>query len=212
MRKKLCYNEIMLVQASRLIGTKVLSMQTTSSIGSVSQPIVDPSNFQILGFYLSGPLIDKKNNILDTKSIREYSRYGMVIDSIEELVAKEDVVKISEVIDLHFNPIGLKVETKKGTKLGKVSDYSVTSEDFMVQQIIVKRPVIKSFLDPELTIPRSEIVEVNDYKIIVKDEEKVIKEKASNEDFIPNFVNPFRKSEQDLVKAQTEIPDNKDTE
>ena len=212
MRKKLCYNEIMLVQASRLIGTKVLSMQTTSSIGSVSQPITDPSNFQILGFYLSGPLIDKKNNILDTKSIREYSRYGMVIDSIEELVAKEDVVKISEVIDLHFNPIGLKVETKKGTKLGKVSDYSVTSEDFMVQQIIVKRPVIKSFLDPELTIPRSEIVEVNDYKIIVKDEEKVIKEKASNEDFIPNFVNPFRKSEQDLVKAQTEIPDNKDTE
>ena len=202
----------MLVQASRLIGTKVLSMQSTSAIGSVSEPIIDPADLKVLGFYLTGPLVDRKANIIDTKSIREYSRYGMVVDSINELVNKEDVVKISQVIDLNFNPIGLKVETKKGTKLGKVSDYTVTSDDFLVQQIIVKRPIIKALVDPELTIPRSEIVEVNDYKIIVKDEESVIKKKAETEEFIPNFVNPFRKSEQDFAKSQTEIPDDKDTE
>ena len=49
--------------------------------------------------------------------------------------------------------------------------------------------------DPELTIPRTEIVEITDYKIIVKDEEKTIKDRAENEDFIPNFVNPFRNQE-----------------
>ena len=202
----------MWVQASRLIGTKVLSMQSTSAIGAVSKPIVDPSDCKILGFYLSGPLVDRSANILDTKSIREYSRYGMVVDSIDELVNKEDVVKISKVIDLNFNLIGLKVETKKGTKLGKVMDYTVTSEDYIVQQIIVKRPIMKSLVDLDLTIPRSEIVEIDDYKIIVKDEESVIKKKAETEDFIPNFVNPFRKSEQDYAQSQTEIPDDKDTE
>ena len=37
-------------------------------------------------------------------------------------------------------------------------------------------------------------MEVNDYEIIVKDEEKKIREKAvSPEEFVPNFVNPFRK-------------------
>lgn len=202
----------MLVSANRLIGTSILSMQSAGSVGSIAAPIVDPSSFKILAFYLTGPLINDSNNILDIKSIREYSRLGCVIDSINELVEKNDVVKISEIIDLGFNPIGLKVETKKGSKLGHVIDFTVTSEDFMIQQIIVKRPLIKSFTDPELTIPRKEIVKVTDYKIIVKDEEKVIKKRAANEDFIPNFINPFRESKQDLAPAQTENPDDIDTE
>ena len=135
-----------------------------------------------------------------------------MVDSIEELIGKDDVVKISKIIDLNFDLINLKVETKKGSKLGHVSDFTITSEDFMIQQIIVRRPLLKSFSDSELTIPRKEIVEVNDYKVIVKDEEKVIKKKAAHEDFIPNFVNPFRTQEQDLSPVRTKTPADQDTE
>lgn len=201
----------MLIAASRLIGTPILSMQATSQIANISDCIVDPASLKIIGFKLSGPLVNKSAaNILDASSIREYSRYGMVIDSIDELVEPDDVIKIANVLKLNFNLVGLKVETKKGSKLGKVSDYIVTNDNFTVQQIIVKRPLIKSFMDPELTIPRKEIVEVTDYKIIIKDEEKVIKEKAEKEDFIPNFVNPFRKSEQDLAPADNQNPADTD--
>lgn len=120
---------------------------------------------------------------------------GMVIDGVDDLVGPEDIVKISKILALNFNLIGLKVETKKGSKLGKVLDYTFTDNDFVVQQIIVKRPTIKAFIDPELTISRKEIVEITDYKIIVKDEEKVLKARAEKEDFIPNFVNPFREKQ-----------------
>ena len=202
----------MLVSANRLIGTPILSMQSANSIGTISAPIVDPDSFKIVAFYLDGPLIDRSANILDVNSIREYSRYGCVVDSIEELIGKDDVVKISKIIDLNFDLINLKVETKKGSKLGHVSDFTITSEDFMIQQIIVRRPLLKSFSDSELTIPRKEIVEVNDYKVIVKDEEKVIKKKAAHEDFIPNFVNPFRTQEQDLSPVRTKTPADQDTE
>lgn len=201
----------MLVSAGRLIGTKILSMQSAGPIGEISAPIVDPNTFKIIAFYLTGGVISRDANILDVKSIREYSRYGCVIDSIEELITKDDVVKISQIIDLNFELTGLKVETKKGSKLGHIIDFTVTSEDFTIQQIIVKRPLIKSFSDPELTIPRKEIVEVTDYKIIVKDEEKVIKKKAAHEDFIPNFVNPFRTQEQDFSPIRTKTPADKDT-
>ena len=106
--------------------------------------------------------------------------------------------------------MGLKVETKKGSKLGKVIDFTMTSEDFMTQQIIVQRPTVKRLVDPELTIPRGEVVEVTDYKIIVKDEEKVIRKKAENEDFVPNFVNPFR--EPDFAPADSQNPDESNIE
>ncbi|MDO4612007.1 MAG: PRC-barrel domain-containing protein [Candidatus Saccharibacteria bacterium] len=185
----------MLVSGNRLIGTPILSMQAAGQIATISSAIIDPDTLKILGFKLSGPLIAKSSaNILDVKSIREYSRYGCIIDNIDELVEKDDVIKIKKVLDLNFDLLGLKVETKKGSKLGRVSDFTVTSEDFMIQQIIVRRPALKALIDPELTIPRREIVEITDYKVIIKDEEKAIKERAEKEDFIPNFVNPFRKN------------------
>ena len=202
----------MLVSNNRLVGTPVLSIQSASAIGTVSGAIIDPSDLKIVALYLTGPLVNNSANILTFSSIREYSPHGIVIDSIDELVEKTDVVKIDKIIDLNFDPIGLKVETKKGSKLGKVSGFTFTSEDFTVQQIIVKRPLIKSLVDSELTISRTEITEVTDYKIIVKDEEKVIKEKSAKEDFIPNFVNPFRKTEQDFAPARTENPADKDTQ
>ena len=195
----------MLVYASRLIGTTILSMQSAGPIGFISDFIVDPNTLKILAFYVGGPLVGSAN-ILDVNSIREYSNLGCVVDSIDVLSEKDDIVKISKIIDLNFSLNGLKVETKKKTKLGKVLDFTVTSEDFTVQQIIVKRPIIKSFLDPELTIPRSEITEVTDYKIIVKDEEKTIQKKAETTEFVPNFVNPFRKTEPARSQATTKTP------
>ena len=201
----------MLVYRSKFLNTPVLSVQAGGPIGYVSEIIVDPDNLKTVAFRLAGPRVPRDTNLLDVASIREYSNFGIVIDSEDDLASPDDVVKIGEVVALNFNLIDLKVKTKKGTKLGKIIDYTLTSEDFIVQQIIVKRPTIKSFLDAELTIHRNEIVEVTDYEIIVKDEEKVIRAKAEKENFVPNFVNPFRNSEFYSSPTRTETPDDTDT-
>ena len=196
----------MLVYASKIIGTKVLSVQAGGPVGVIEGIVVDPNTLKIVAFKVGGGVVARSENfILDVNSIREYSTYGFVIDHIEELVAPGDVIKIAKVLELNFDLAGLKVETRKKSKLGRIQDYTITSEDFTVQQIVVKRPVVKSFLDPELIISRKEIVEINDYKVIVKDEEKTLKERASKEDFVPNFVNPFR--EQGFAPADTKSPD-----
>ena len=200
----------MLVYSSRLTGTPVLSVQASSQIATITSPIIDPDSFKIIAFYIDGPATNNGTNVLDISSIREYSNLGIVIDDADELVTADDVIKIQDAINLHFNPIGLKVESKKGSRLGKVIDFTVTSEDFVIQQIIVKRPTIKSFIDSELTIHRREIVEITDTKIVVKDEEKVIRERAAKEDFVPNFVNPFRTHEPGFAPADTETPAGKD--
>lgn len=200
----------MLVSGSRLINIPVLSVQAGGSIGRIVEPIIDPDSLKIIAFFVAGSLVNRNFNILDVSSVREYSRYGVVIDNVDELVSSEDVIKIQKVLELNFKLPGLKVETKKGSKLGSILDYTVTDNDFVIQQIIVKRPTLKSLLDPELTISRKEIVEVTDHKVIIKDEEKTLKERAEKEDFVPNFVNPFRKSEQDFVPVQTKSPADKD--
>lgn len=202
----------MLVANSKLLNLPVLSVQDSGRVATISNTIVDPDSLKIVAFRVHGAISTEGGNLLDARSVREYSNFGLVIDSTDELILDDDVVKIKDVLSLNFSLLGLKVETKKGTKLGKVLDFTVTEDNFSVQQIIVKRPTIKSFLDSELVIPRSEIVEITDYKIIVRDEEKVIKERALKEDFIPNFVNPFRKTEQAPAPDHIETPADKDIE
>ena len=184
----------MLINGSRLIGCPVLSLHIGGQIARVTSEVVDPNDLKIIALNVDGPQTGdgEHGDILDVRSIREYSSLGMIIDSIDDLVSEDDVIKFKKIIALNFSLIGLTVKTKKGTKLGKVIDYTFDTETFSVLQLIVKRPIMKAIIDPELVIGRSEIKEVNDYEIIVKDEEDKIRKKAQKQDFVPNFVNPFR--------------------
>ena len=183
----------MLIDGSRLHDFPILSLHMGMPIARITEEIIDPNQLKIIAFHLTGPEVGGENGtILDARDIREFSNLGMIIDSSDNFINPGDVIRLDKVLELNFSLVGLKVETKKGTKLGHVSGYTFEPSSLMIQQLIIKRPALKSLTDPELVIPRSEIISVDDYKVVVKDEEKVIKKKAATEDFIPNFVNPFR--------------------
>lgn len=187
---------VMLLNSLRLIGCPVLSLHLGGPIGRVTGEVVDPSDLKIIALNVDGPQTGDGDHgdILDVRSVREFSNIGMIIDSIDDLVSKGEVIKFDEIMDLNFNVIGLAVKTKKGKKLGKIVDYTFDPESMQIMQFIVKRPMMKSLLDPELVIGRSQIKEVNDYELIVKDDEQKIQKESGKKDFVPNFVNPFRDS------------------
>ncbi|MBQ2637888.1 PRC-barrel domain-containing protein [Candidatus Saccharibacteria bacterium] len=199
----------MIIELSRLLQTRVLSLQLGGPIGEVTDAIVDHENLKILALRLRGPMINAKSgDILTVDSIREFGKLGIIINSADDLVGENDVIRVADILKLQFSLIGLKALTKRGTKLGTVTSYHLETNSMMVKDLIVKRRGFKAISDPELFIPRSEIVEINDYEVIVKDEEAKIKVKAEKENFIPDFVNPFR--EANFAPAQTQTPGGKD--
>ena len=201
---------VMLLNSSRLIGCPVLSLHLGGPIGRVTGEVVDPNDLRIIALNVDGPQTGDGDHgdILDVRSIREFSNIGMIIDSIDDLVSKGEVIKFDEIMDLNFSVIGLNVKTKKGKKLGKISDYTFDPETMQIMQFVVKRPFMKSFMDPELIIGRSQIKEVNDYELIVKDEESKIKKESGKSDFVPNFVNPFR--ENNLATNEATVEDDEE--
>lgn len=193
----------MLQMASNVLGMVVLSVRAGGPVARVSEVIVDPDTLKVIAFRCTGGLV-KQADLLSVRSIREFSLLGLVIDDVEELVEEGEVVRIDQVLKLNFALPGLRVETKKGRRLGKISDFVINTDDYLVQQIIVQRPVLKALVDPELTIARKEIVEVTDDKVVVRSEEDTLKKKAENEEFVPNFVNPFRGQESGLSPVEIE--------
>lgn len=181
----------MLIEGSKLLNYPILSLHTASRIAEVKALVVDPNFLKIVAFEVS-TASSKQHLFLDVTSVREFSKMGMIVDSDEEFIEQNDVIKLKETIELGFTLENMKVVTKKKTMLGRVEDFMVTTDGFQVMQLIVKRPVYKALIDPELVIGRSEIHEINDNEIIVKSEESTIMKKSGTLDFVPNFVNPFK--------------------
>ena len=187
----------MLVNASRLIGMPALSLHIGGPTAWTREAIIDPKKLQIVGFYVDGPLVtEETGNILETSEIREFAPVGMVIDSVDVLTDGVDIVRLEKIIEIGFEFIGLEVVTKKGTRLGKVCDYVVDTQTFKIMQFMVKRPLLKGFLDPELILSRKDIVEISDERVVVKDGEEKVKKMASAprapKMAAPDYVNPFR--------------------
>ena len=184
----------MLILASKLLNTPIMGLQTGSQLALTGDAIINPANLQILAYKLKASSFSDEEMLIRIADIRELSRIGFIVDSAEDFILPTDVIKIKEILELNFNILNLKVEDKKGSKVGKIIDYTLSLADFSVQQLIVKRPILKSLNDPTLTIHRSQIVEINDNKIVIQSEEESVPQKSAEktENFVPNYVNPFR--------------------
>lgn len=181
----------MLIEGSKLLKYPILSLHTASRIAEVKGLVIDPNFLKVVAFEISA-VPSKQRLFLEASSVREFSKMGMIVDSDEEFVEKDDVIKLKETIDLGFSLDNMKVVSKKKAMLGRIEDFIINTEDFQIMQLIVKRPIYKALIDPELVIGRSDIHEINDSEIIVKSEEGTIMKKSGTLDFVPNFVNPFK--------------------
>lgn len=183
----------MLILGSRLLQTPVMSLQTGTQLAQTVKPIIDPANLRILAYEVEGPLLTEKPSFVRTNDIREYGRLGMIVNGNDELIGLEDVIQIQKIYTLEFPLIGIQVIDEQKRKLGKVDDYTLNTDDFLIQQLNVRRGFIRGITDTGLLINRSQIIEINNKTIVVKapaikSVEPVMKSIRGE------FVNPFRTS------------------
>lgn len=169
-----------------------MSLQTGSELARVKQILIDPRTLTIVAYELEGRMLDERPSFLRLDEVREFGTLGFIVDSSDDFIGLDDVIKLKEIYAFHFDLIGLEVVEQKGTKLGKIQTYTVDPAAYAVQQIIVRRPLLKSFTDTELTIHRSQIVEVSKDKVLVRS--AAPKEDIAVTDTIKGYANPFRQS------------------
>lgn len=182
----------MLILGSRLLGTPVMSLQTGGRLAETDKPIIDPGQLKLVAYVLRGPLLTKNPSLLRTADIRELGRIGMIIDSDDELIGVDEVIKIEKLYNLNFPLVGMSVIDDTRHKLGKVEDYTIDTESFVIQQLSVRRGILRGITETALLIHRSQILEINDKAIIVKSARKQRTEPIV-ESLREEFVNPFRK-------------------
>ena len=186
----------MLLLGTRLIGTPVMSIQTGSQVAETNAHIIDPYTLRVTAYEVDGSHLAERPSFIRIADIRELSDIGMIIDSSDELVALDDVLKLKELYELDFQLIGLRVRDANGKKLGKVEDFTLDTDDFMIQQLTVKAGLLSSLSTTGHVIHRSQITKVTRSEITVRSTEKKLTTLSTIGTIHQNYTNPFRKPQE----------------
>lgn len=187
----------MLLSGTQLIDTPIMGLQTGKELARTSMAVVNPHNLSIIAYRISGPHLDHDPSYLRIADVRELGSLGMIVDSSDEFIEPDDIVSDKQIYEMEYSLEGKQVIDERYKKIGKVSEYVVDIDSFVIQQLIVKRPLLKSFKDDELLVHRGQIVEVNDTAIVIRS--GGVKGK-SRDTRGHHYVNPFRQT-----KPQPEI-------
>lgn len=145
-----------------------MSLRTGSPVATAIEPIINPKNLKIEGFYCED-IFDKTELILLFQDIRDILEAGFLVDDHEALVEPEELVRLKEVLEQRFSLLGKPIETVAKEKVGKVSDYAVETTTMYIQKIYASQSLLKSLTGGSLSIDRSQIIDVTDKKVIINE-------------------------------------------
>lgn len=158
-----------MMQLSKSITQKqVLSLRTGGVIATVVEPIINPNNLKIIGFTVLDKF-DKQQLILLSQDIREVSNLGYIVNDHEVLCDSDELVRDSKIINLKFQLLGKQVVTSNRSRLGKVEDYAVDMESLYIIKLYVVKPLLKNISGGQLSVDRSQIIEITDKKIVIQE-------------------------------------------
>lgn len=157
----------MLLQSSQLARGRVISLHTSQAIATLGEPIINPNTLSVEAYYCQAATGQKQ--ALLTKDIREAAPGKVLVDSVDEITAVDQLMRLQEIINLRFNLIGKRVRTTGKKHLGKVEEYIVDTLNFQITKLYVKQSVLKSFSLQSKVIDRSQIIEVSDHYVVVEE-------------------------------------------
>jgi len=158
----------MLQLSGYLYNWPVLSLRSGDKVATAIAPIINPKYLKIEGFYCEDS-ISRKQLILLTQDIREFSERGFIVDDHDVLAEEEDLVRLRDVLELQFELLKKPVETSSHDKLGKVGEYAVETSTMYVQKLYVSQPLWKNLAGGTLSVDRTQIVEVTSRRVIIND-------------------------------------------
>lgn len=182
----------MLMLIERLMVMPVVSLQTGAPLADIDGPIIDPRQLHIVAFYCRGPRLAETPAVLHTDDIREVSNLGLLVDGAENIMSPSDLVRLQEIMSMHFSLEDKQVVDDTGRKVGKVASFVVETNTFYVVKLNIRPSLLQGFNTAERVIDRTQIVEITDDKIVVK----APTVKAAQKKVATTLNNPFRSTAQ----------------
>lgn len=158
----------MLKLGKDLVNLQVMSLRTGAQIGATTSMIINPNNLKVEGWHVQDQF-SKKQLVLLADDVRELLPQGLAVNDHEVLSEETDLVRLKPILEIGFTLNGKYVASNSGKQYGKVSEFAVETESFLVKKIYASQSILKSFSTGSLSIDRTQIVEITNKTIIIED-------------------------------------------
>ncbi|MBI2588948.1 hypothetical protein HYW35_01960 [Candidatus Saccharibacteria bacterium] len=166
----------MLRLSKSLLNQPVISLRLGRPVAIATEPIINPHNLKIVGWWCKSPGGKTKPQVLVAEDVRELTLQGILINDEGDLIFADELVRYKDVLAIHFQLLDKVVKTKR-RKLGKISDFAYEDKGLFIQKLYVARALHKIFSSEDtLIIDRSQIIEVTDHYVLVRDSEITVNE------------------------------------
>lgn len=146
----------------------VLSLRTGGVIGHALNPLINPNNLKIEGWYATAQG-DRQTFVLLANEVRDIIRKGIVVNDHTSLTHTDDLIRLKDIISLGFEVINKPVITENRKKIGKVQTYAVDDQTMTIKKLYIAQSMFKNFGIQQKIIDRSQIVQITDHEIIIRD-------------------------------------------
>ncbi|MBI5357257.1 hypothetical protein HZB74_00160 [Candidatus Saccharibacteria bacterium] len=158
----------MLKLGKDLVNISVMSLRTGSPVGTAVSMIINPNNLKVEGWYVQDQFT-KKRLVLLSGDVRDLVPQGLAVNDHEVLSEENELIRLKPVLEIGFELNGKYVAAQSGKQYGKVSEFAVETDSFLVKKIYVSQSIVKSFSTGSLSIDRTQIVEITNRTIIIED-------------------------------------------
>ena len=148
-----------------------MSLQSSLAEAEIAFPIINADDLMILGFVCQ-TTSPAGRRLLRKEDIRGIATDAVIINDAEDLMETGDLVRLEPFAKRKFTPLKLAVVTDSGRRLGTVKDYIIEVGGLIIEQVVVKSPLLSRA--PEQLIHRSQIVDIDDKQIVVRDPAEAI--------------------------------------
>lgn len=155
---------------TKILGTHVVSDQAEGTISLVTDIHLDPETGKIIALQCGFKQVLTPIDIL---------RWGNVIHINDHtaLTTREHVLRLQNVSRAREQLMYKLVYTESGELIGRIHNYTIDTKAMILWNLVVKKKFLW-FVTFETTIPRKNIVEILEDRVIVKDIHAMDKVKA----------------------------------
>jgi sporulation protein YlmC with PRC-barrel domain len=159
----------MLQLSNAYLGRPVFSLRAGNTVALTVEAIINPADLKVEGYYCRDSIDRKQILVLVSQDIRDLLPRGVIVNDHDVLMDPHDLVRLKKVLDLRFELIGKPVVTTSKRHLGKIEDYAIDMGSMYIAKLYVGKSFLRNFMGDDLTIDRSQIVEITDRQIIIQD-------------------------------------------
>jgi len=150
---------------SRILGMPVITIREGFTAGTVKQILLDGKTYRVQGFLVERNKHGKEDKVLPFSAVHGFGKDSITIESFHALERKGGSHQYIRAIRQPLTVTGARVFTENGHSMGKVTDYSFSTEDGRIALLELGEAPLKEHVN----VPGKTIIAIAPQTVMLRD-------------------------------------------